>query len=172
TEIGAFSQPSYVIAQGSTLTGTFASVPLGYNVTYTTTQAILTKVAGSDYDTWKAGFGPGFTDTATTSDPDNDGLTNQQEYAFGLNPTLGSSVNPITVPLDKTTGTFTDTRRKLSLGTPLAYTVKTSTDLAIWTPASISGVSITTAGDIETVVVTLSGAPLGAPKLFVRVSAE
>ncbi|MDP3849270.1 MAG: autotransporter-associated beta strand repeat-containing protein [Luteolibacter sp.] len=173
TEIGAFSQPSYVIAEGSTLTGTFASVPPGYSVAYNGSQAILTKVAGSDYDTWKAGFtfaAPA--DSLPTADPDGDGLTNQQEYAFGLNPTLGTSVNPITVPLNKTTGTFTYTRRKLSLVTPLAYTVKTSTDLATWTPASISGESITAAGDIETVVVTLSGAPLSAPKLFVRVSAE
>jgi hypothetical protein len=142
-------------------------------VAYGPDQAILTKVSGSDYDTWKSDFtfaAPA--DSLPTADPDGDGLSNQQEYAFGLNPTLGSSVNPITSPLDKTTGTFTYTRRKLSLVTPLAYTVKTSTDLSVWDPASVSGESITTAGDIETVVVTLSGAPLGAPKLFVRVSAE
>ncbi len=40
TGIGC-AQPSYVIAQGSPLTGTFSSVPSGYAVTYTSTQAIL-----------------------------------------------------------------------------------------------------------------------------------
>ncbi|MDP3850398.1 MAG: hypothetical protein Q8Q59_07845 [Luteolibacter sp.] len=174
--IGAgLTQPSYVIAESTSgLTGTFASVvglPSGYAVTYNATQALLSQVSGSDYDTWAATYLPAIV-TNPAADLDNDGLTNQQEYAFGLNPTLGSSANPITVPLNKTTGTFTYTRRKLSLVTPLAYTVKTSTDLSAWAPASISGESITTTGDIETVVVTLSGAPLGAPKLFVRVSAE
>ncbi|MDP3850397.1 MAG: hypothetical protein Q8Q59_07840 [Luteolibacter sp.] len=172
-ELGAgFTEPTYeIVLTGGELIGEFASVTVGYAVEYGPNQVILTKVSGSDYDTWAATYLPAIV-TNPAADLDNDGLTNQQEYAFGLNPTLGSSVNPITVPLNKTTGTFTYTRRKLSLVTPLAYTVKTSTDLAIWTPASISGESITTAGDIETVVVTLSGAPLGAPKLFVRVSAE
>lgn len=165
---------SYVIAQGAPLTGSFASVPAGYAVSYTATEATLTQTAGSDYDSWKGGFtfaNPPV-DSLPTADPDGDGLTNQQEYAFGLNPTLGSSVNPVTAPLDKTTGIFTYTRRKLSLVAPMAYTVKTSTDLTGWSAASISGEVVTESGDIETVVVTLSGAPLGAPKLFVRVSAE
>jgi hypothetical protein len=43
-------------------------------------------------------------DTTATGDPDGDGMTNQQEYAFGLNPTLGSSVSPITALLDPVTG--------------------------------------------------------------------
>jgi autotransporter-associated beta strand protein len=170
TEIGAFSQPYYVIAQGASISGS-VTVPVGYTVNQVGTELRLSKL-GTDYDTWKNSFGPGFTDTATTSDPDGDGLSNQQEYAFGLDPTLGSSVNPIIAPLDKTTGTFTYTRRKLSLVSPLAFTVKTSPDLSVWTPASITSQSITTAGDIETVVITLSGAPLAEPKLFIRVSAE
>jgi hypothetical protein len=65
----------------------------------------------------------------SAADTDGDGLTNQQEYAFGLNPTLGSSVNPITVPLDKTTGTFTYTRRATPAASGLTYTVFTSSDL-------------------------------------------
>jgi len=36
-----WAQPSYVIAQGASLSGTFSSVPTGYAVTYTSTQAIL-----------------------------------------------------------------------------------------------------------------------------------
>ncbi|MCF7731962.1 MAG: hypothetical protein K9N23_09745 [Akkermansiaceae bacterium] len=50
------------------------------------------------------------------------GPANQDEYAFGLNPALGSSVNPITMPLDKATGAFTYSRRTPGL-TGLGYTV-------------------------------------------------
>ena len=44
----------------------------------------------SVYQNWAAGF-PGFTDTATGSDPDNDQKSNLLEFAFGTNPTTPSS---------------------------------------------------------------------------------
>ena len=62
TGIG-WAQPSYVIAQGSSLTGTFASVPSGYAVTYTSTQAILRAPTAYYYV------------TPTGSDTANNGLT-------------------------------------------------------------------------------------------------
>ena len=126
---------------------------------------------GTDYDTWMDGF-PSITgaDRLSTADPDGDGLTNQQEYAFGLNPTLGSSVNPITVPLDKTTGTFTYTRRATPAITGLAYTVLTSTDLVTWTPDGGSE-SIATAGEVQSVTFTVTN-PAVDGKLFVRVKAQ
>lgn len=165
---------SYVIAQGSPLTGTFASVPSGYTVTYSATQAILTVTPILDFNTWSDTFtfaNPA-ADSLATADPDGDGVTNQQEYAFGLNPTLGSSVNPITVPYNPGAGTFTYTRRLPSLS-KLAYTVQTSTTLASWDTDVTAGQNVTgTAGDIETVVVTLTPALLGAPQRFVRISAE
>ena len=42
---GGWTQPSYVIAQGAPLTGTFASVPGGFVVDYTATQATLRSIA-------------------------------------------------------------------------------------------------------------------------------
>lgn len=36
-------------------------------------------------------------------------MSNDQERAFGLDPTIGSSVNPISIPLNRSTGTFTYT---------------------------------------------------------------
>ena len=63
----------------------------------------LTLDVGNDYDSWKTTNGVA---GGENDDDDNDGLTNHEEYAFGLDPTGGSSVNPITVPLSKTSGTF------------------------------------------------------------------
>lgn len=180
---GGFTQSSYVVAEGTSLTGTFSSVPAGYTVTYNATQAILSQSSGSDYTTWATSFGlqdPWLgTDPAlngeASADPDGDGMTNRQEYAFGLIPTSGSSVNPIIEQLDKSNGTFKYTRRATPATTGLTYTVKTTTNLANWSKdvtATATQSVIGTAGSVETVQVTLTGAPLAAPKIFARVEAE
>ncbi|MCF7732773.1 MAG: hypothetical protein K9N23_13875, partial [Akkermansiaceae bacterium] len=128
--------------------------------------------SGNDYDDWVAssGFAEG-DDTTPTGDPDGDGLNNDQERAFGLDPTSGSSVNPITVPLDAGAGTFSYTRRNPALS-GLTYTVWTSTDLATWTEdagADQNDGGATT--DVQTVAVTLTPGLLSTPELFVRVQA-
>ncbi len=136
--------------------------------------------SASPYTTWANGFGlqnpwlgvnPAL-NGEPTADPDNDGLVNQQEFAFGLIPISGSSVNPILVQLNKTSGTFTYQRRS---GTGLNYTVLKSTTLAAgsWAPAggSESPGGVDGNGNVS-VLVTLPGAPLGDTKLFVRVAAE
>lgn len=125
----------------------------------------------SPYDTWAAIYLPADVSNPA-GDNDNDGLANQQEFAYGLNPLSGSSVNPILVQLDKTTGQFSYQRRS---DTGLTYTVLKSTTLAAgsWSSASASQVAGAVDGNgNQTVVVTLPGAPLTEDKLFVRVSAE
>ncbi|MCB1134222.1 MAG: autotransporter-associated beta strand repeat-containing protein, partial [Verrucomicrobiae bacterium] len=78
--------------------------------------------ASNDYETWGAPYG--LAAGSEGGDLDNDGLTNFEEYAFGLVPNSGASVNPIAVPLDKGTGTFSYTRRDISLQDPvLTYSV-------------------------------------------------
>ena len=46
--------------------------------------------AASAYDTWAAGYALEGNAALSDADPDGDGLTNQQEYAFGMNPTASS----------------------------------------------------------------------------------
>ncbi len=102
-------------------------------------------------------------------DPDHDGLTNQQEFAFGLNPSIGTSANPITRPLDSATGRFQYTRR---VGSGLTYRIFTSTNLGTWVQdTGATEANVTTSGDVQTVTVQVSTAPI-AGKLFVRVHAQ
>ena len=127
----------------------------------------------SPYATWAAGpFANAFTDTDPAHDPDGDGLSNQREFAFGLDPTTGKSCNPITSPLSKSTLTFSYTRYAAS---KLSYTVWTSTDLQGWTkvlPADmIENAGTPNTAGVAKVAVTLTS-PTAGDKLFVRVQAE
>ncbi len=126
---------------------------------------------GTPYTVWADTFLPGNDVSDPAGDNDNDGVVNQEEFAFGLSPINGSSVNPILVQVNKTTGTFTYQRRA---GTGLTYKILTSTTLAAgsWVEDLTAVQSATPGGDNQTVVVTLTGAPLPATKLFVRVAAE
>jgi hypothetical protein len=106
---------------------------------------------------------------ADDADPDGDGMTNRQEFAFGLDPRSGASVNPVTVPLDKATGTFSYT---MGATTGLTYKVWTSTDMAGWSVDTGAQQTPGAALDgVRTVAVTLSSGLLAAPQLFVRVTA-
>ena len=131
----------------------------------------LTLDVGSDYDSWKTANG---VTGGEDDDDDSDGLTNFEEYAFGLDPTGGSSVNPITIPLSKGAGTFTYTRRDPSLPDPsLTYSIWYSTDLVTWLEdtGAVEG-STTLNGEVETVPVTISSSLLANPKLFIQVRAN
>ena len=112
----------------------------------------------------------GINGQAGSADADHDGMSNFQEYAFGLNPESGKSVNPISVPFNKATGTFSYTR---TANTGLTYTVWHSADLETWTSTGATqGTAVDDGGGVETVPVTLDASLLTAPKLFVRVQAQ
>lgn len=137
--------------------------------------ALSLTVTANDYETW-AGPGGYNLSGGMDVDDDNDGLTNHEEYAFGLIPTSGASSNPITAELDKATGTFTYTRRDpVTKNTGLTYTIWTSTNLVDWTQeTNLSAVQTPGTPDgngIQSVLVTLTPAPT-APKFFVQVRAN
>lgn len=111
-------------------------------------------------------------DRLEAADPDGDGLNNFQEYAFGLNPSSASSVNPISQVLDKTSGVFKYTRRATPTTTGVAYTYESSTTLSGDWPAftAVSEVS-NNASPVEEITVTVPAVLLENPRLFIRVRA-
>ena len=128
------------------------------------------------YNTWADGtFANGtLSDKTTSGDPDGDGLTNQKEFAYGLDPTTGASSNPISQQLNKGSGIFKYTRTKSS---GLTYIYQYSTTLSEpW----VSFESVTTpppaslSATVEEVTVEMPAALITANpgKLFVRVKAE
>jgi autotransporter-associated beta strand protein len=123
----------------------------------------------TDYQAWDANF-PGI-DLPAAADADSDGLSNDTERLFGLDPTR-SSANPVrSTDTLKTAGNFTYTRRIPSLS-GATYTVWTSTDLTTWTQDFGATQNITTTADnVQTVSVTLSPALLNSGTRFVRVQA-
>jgi autotransporter-associated beta strand protein len=125
---------------------------------------------GSDYDIWAGPSGFDLTG-GPNGDDDTDGLSNFQEYAFGLDPTNGHGISPVTVP-DKPAGTFTYTRRKPSL-TGLEYTSQSSSTLEGWTdfPNPVFETS-DNADPVETITVTIPATLLAEPKIFLRVRAK
>ncbi|MCB1130153.1 MAG: autotransporter-associated beta strand repeat-containing protein [Verrucomicrobiae bacterium] len=137
-------------------------------------ELVYTAGAATDYDTWAGPSGFNLTG-GPDDDDDNDGLSNFDEYAFGLSPVDGASVNPVTSQLDKATGIFTYKRRDDAL-TGLTHSVWTSGDLVNWTEdtgATLDDSAGPDGNGVEPVTVTLSGTkPLGATTLFVRVKAD
>ena len=120
-----------------------------------------------DYTSWAELF-PTANLTDPDEDADGDGLTNFEEYAFGLDPSAGSSVSPIIAP-DRAAGTFTYTRRKQSL-TLLSYTYQSSNTLGGWAAFTPPVPVVSDNGDpVETITVTIPPALLTEPELFLRV---
>ena len=123
----------------------------------------------TDYDGWSVFHG---LTGGPDDDDDLDGLSNFEEYAFGLDPQNGSLVRPVILPVNPATGILTYTRRRQAL-TGLAYTVRFTTDLQTpWNedPGAVQTVTATS-GEVETVQVALSSALLSNSKLFVRIAA-
>ena len=132
---------------------------------------VTVTTALSDFDVWAAGYN---LSGGRTGDDDGDGLSNFAEYAFGLNPESAASVNPITQPIDKSSGLFKYTRRATPATTGLTYSYEWTTtlngDWQAFTPAVDS--TSNNATPVEEVTVQVPAALLANPRLFLRVKAQ
>ena len=177
---GTLTGSSYVLATYASKTGAaFAAVtgvPSGYAVTYTATQALLSQ-SSSPFSTWISTNYPSLTgaDALAGANPDSDGLTNLQEFAFGTDPTVSSSGSiayvaggAVTTPgspvaVNVAVGGGVDYRavfgrRKSYAADGLTYTVQFSVDFSSWTnssatPTVLTGSDIANPGPIEAVSV-------------------
>jgi trimeric autotransporter adhesin len=169
---GGFTQPSYVIAEGTSLSGTFSSVTSGYSVTYTATQAILTSTGGNAFDNWIASFTPNalLPDAASKlpeSDPDGDGINNLLEFTLGGSPVVSSQA---ILPTQAIVGEnlVLSYKRSDESESPVTTQIgQWSTDLITWTDVTPVLVNEHAAAlDDMTVTVPTSNAVAG--KLFLR----
>jgi len=113
--------------------------------------------SGTTYAAWAGPSGYHLTGGANDDD-DNDGVSNYDEYVFGINPATGTSVNPLTDISELSgLGKFTYTRTA-NTSPALAYTVWVSTDLADWGVAPVAATQVPRSSlvdGVETVDVTL-----------------
>ncbi len=125
----------------------------------------------TDYAAWDANY-PGVDLSNPNADLDRDGMSNDHERIWGLDPTSPASCKPITnTAAIRSNGNLTYTRRTTTL-TGLTYTVWTSTNLTTWTQDSGATQTInSTVANVQTVTVKLSAALLTQPRRFVRVQA-
>ena len=160
------TQSSYVIATYTgARTGSFTispALPAGYTVDYATAgQVKLVTGATASYSTWAAAFSsPALSNTASTADPDCDGLTNAVEYALGLDPRFSS---PSPGVYSGTTLTFTK-GAEAKVNGDVTYAIETSTTLGVApSPWTVDVLNVTNGAN--TIAITF---PSGPVKNFAR----
>ena len=167
----ALPEPAYPLIVTGILTQFDGSNP------FTSGYQLLPRIPGdleagtvSDFESWTTATGA---TGGMTGDTDFDGKTNEFEYAFGLNPVSGGSVDPFVAPFSPATGKFTYSRRKPAL-TKLGYRYEYSTNLgAVWGTFVSAVPEVSNNGDpVETITVEVPAALLDEPRLFIRVAAE
>ena len=107
----------------------------------TQTRAVSGTVT-SAYDAWAASYSLSGPSALPAADPDNDGLNNNNEYAFGTNPTVST---PSLLSVATTGGNTTVTWIERNSG--FTYAVQSTTNLATTAFASDGTVSPSTSGD-------------------------
>ena len=157
------SNPAHylVIAQGSSITGTVASVTTGFQANIVTVGSVqqlqISQAPANSFGTWIAGY-PSLTgaNATETANPSGDGLTNLVKYALGLNPTVASGV-----PGTLSSGTLTFNKGTMASGdSNVTYSILESTDLITWTTA--------TTGVTNNSSLISFAMPTGQAKVFAR----
>lgn len=128
---GGLNQAVYIIADYTSLTGTFAggvTGAAGYEIDYNYeggNQIALVNTGGTAFDSWVAGFFPGETDPAiigSAADPDLDGQSNLLEFALGGSPNSAADNAKIYVISDDSDDGDTDSELLMTIavrtGTP------------------------------------------------------
>lgn len=134
-------------------------------------QISYTAIGPQDFENWIEGFNspPGF-DLSLGGDPDQDGLSTEYEYLFGLNPFDAGSVNPFASFPDPDTGMFRYTRRNPNLTGVTNYEIWCSENLSQWNHDIAAIQNLVTVGDVQEVEVTVSGSkPLPNSAMFFQV---
>lgn len=122
-----------------------------------------------DYTTWRDTYYPGL--GLPGEDDDTDGLSNDYERIFGLDPTDPASIGPYWSAFDPDTGSLGYTRRSQSLAN-LNYKVWYSTDLENWFEDNAAVQNLESATDeVEFMGVAIDPLLLSERRLFVRVAA-
>jgi hypothetical protein len=134
---------------------------------------MLSAVTGTtnDYANWATNY-PGVNLSNPNADFDGDGISNEQERIWGLNPTNAASKKIFTFTATLKNGLFSYTRRDPAL-TGLSYTVWTSTNLVNWTQDALAEQTpVATVNQVQTVNVTVSPGRLNNQGLYMRVRAQ
>jgi hypothetical protein len=128
-----------------------------------TTAADVMPLAGAtaNFSTWASAFtNPVLSNTASTADPDNDGLTNAVEYALGLDPRFSS---PSPGVYSGSTLTFTK-GGEAKVNGDVTYQIETSTTLGVApSPWTVDVTNVTNGADTIAIVF-----PSGPVRNFAR----
>jgi hypothetical protein len=187
-----------VATAGSVYQDTAAAITAGY-LNFSDTLSLVVLNSGTDDfgsyaadglpDTWQVQyFGESGIQTAAGADADSDGLSNLQEYAFGMNPRQGSSgmlrwsgsnllERGVATPFASgTAGSFTFravfARRKDFAAAGLSYTVEFSGDLATWKASGSTPSVLAEDGEIQAVSVPYPFFVNGKKATYFRVKVQ
>jgi len=175
---GSWQLAGIMVAVG-TYAGQPASTAIFGNATYAMElatyrpQVEAVRALTTPYEIWQYDRFRGQATTAT-GDPDGDGFTNLQEYAFGMNPLLGDATGgPQTALANYADGwALTVTYTHNTAATDAQIVVEVSSNLADWQAGEgATAVVSTTArdGNLEQVIVRDLTTVSGAARRFLRV---
>jgi hypothetical protein len=197
TALLSVSSSGQVMA-GSVYQDTAAAVSAGY-LNFSDTLSLVVLNSGTDDfgsyaadglpDLWQVQyFGESGIQTSASADADSDGLTNLQEYAFGMNPSQssggmlrwsGSNLLERGLPVPYASGTgggFTFRavfpRRKDFATAGLTYSVEFSGDLATWKTSASTPTVLADDGEIQVVSVPYPFFVNGKKAAYFRVKVQ